>query len=907
MPEDHLEPIPFEAPTLEELDILMDGYKFESFIAQGGMGAVYLARQTSLDRQVAIKILPRELGDDAKFREGFQAEAKHMAKLNHPNLIGIYDFGDIDGMLYIIMEFVKGKSLHSSAHGKAIIQETAAAIIRDICLGLNDAHEAGILHRDIKPANILLGKKATPKIGDFGLARPTGNTETGVIYGTPGYAAPEVVNAPDEVDVRTDIFAVGVMFYELLTGSMPEIDYEPVYELADVDKQFDKIVRKAIQPNPADRYESAEEMAAAISGVLKELEAESAKPVNPLLTSVTKQASVPKLVAPVSDNGGAAKLSAPASSGSSSGPVAASVAPAVSNSSGSNGARNIVIILILLGAVYGALQLKTKKEKDNAKIEAEAKAESDKQQAIKDKIEAERAEERRVAAEKRRKEQERRDKMKIDSGSRVTDEPSNADTVVGPGSPDYPMKQLENSRVELVSGAREKNVFPDSVVFRDNGERAVMFIDKSMTWDEADEWASEYGAHLAVCSSKSDMVQYSKMMTGQAGAWLGGGNNGNKGWVWIDGTQWQDFSKLPTTKKRAFVTVNNFGNINAESKLGKKLPFFIEWKMEKSAGGALNPGSLEERLARTSNEVGGRSINPKFPAGSVNLGPRTYCPVYREMTHLRAVQLAEKAGGHLLVVSNKEELIYLEEFISRLLEGNIDCWIGGSKSNDLWRWSTGESWVKLPWQRGYPKEGSKLQLVTGKSIKLKDAESGDRAPMFIIEWSADKDKVAKNTDTNVNSDDGKGLKKLNNWHEAKLQKEIIAAEKKFSANVRKLTFDLEFYLKGLPRNVREEEQDDVDKIHAQAKNNDRLPANIDGKGPSAKVRDITSYGIKKQKTIEADLDDDIEKLRQLYIKHMMKYRADMVEKGQKSIIDTIDKSIRSAGKNADDYREHFNN
>ncbi len=921
MPEDHLEAISFKAPSLEELNVLLEGYKFESFIAQGGMGAVYMANQTSLDRQVAIKILPRELGDDVKFRESFQAEARHMAKLNHPNLIGIYDFGDIDGMLYIIMEYVKGKSLHDSAHGKAIIQETAAAIIRDICLGLSDAHDAGILHRDIKPANILLGKKARPKVGDFGLARPAENTESGVIYGTPGYAAPEVLNAPDEVDVRADIYAVGVMFYELLTGSMPKKSYEPVYELAEVDKRFDKIVRKAIRRNPVDRYESAERMADAISSVLKELKSESGQTINPLLTGAQKTSVAPKLAATVTGGGSAAKLAAPVVEGSggaklsaaessseSSSAAGASSASAVgSNSAGNNGTRNILIILILLAAVYGALQYKSWKEKDVARINAESKAEEDEKQKIRDRVEAERAKERRLATEERRREQKRREQLKKDNKPRITDEPDNADTVIGPGSKEYPMKQLENSRFELVSGEREKSLFPESVVFRDNEQRAIMFIDKLMTWDEADQWASNYGAHLAVCSGKSDIAQYSKMTPENGSAWLGGGNNGNKGWVWIDGSEWKDSTSLATTNKRAFITVSNFGNLTVENKQDKKLPFFIEWKMEKNTEGEINPGSLEERLARTIKEIGGQSVNPKFPLGSLNIGPRTYCPVYRTMTHHRANQLAVKSGGHLLVISNQDELIYLEASISRMLRPNTECWIGGSKSNDLWQWLTGETWVKIPWKNGYPNEGTKLQLITGKSIKLKDAGADDKAPMFIIEWSADKDKVVKNADVNADSNDGRGLKKINDWHEAKLQKEIIAAEKKFTANVRKLTFDLEFYLKGLPRNVRAEEQVEVNEIHAKAKDKDRIPGALDGQGPSKKVRDITAYGVKKQLAIKADLDEDIEKLRKLYIKHMLNYKADMAKKGQKSIIDAVDESIDSAGKNAANYREHFNN
>ncbi|MBT8044440.1 MAG: protein kinase, partial [Verrucomicrobiae bacterium] len=122
----------FEAPAIEELQPNFPAYEIEDFIAQGGMGAVYKARQISLDRSVAIKILPREFGEDPTFRKSFEAEAKAMARLNHPNLIGVYDFGEVDGMLFLIMEFVHGKSLFHSSHGIAIDPTQAAEIILSI-------------------------------------------------------------------------------------------------------------------------------------------------------------------------------------------------------------------------------------------------------------------------------------------------------------------------------------------------------------------------------------------------------------------------------------------------------------------------------------------------------------------------------------------------------------------------------------------------------------------------------------------------------------------------------------------------------------------------------------------------------------------------------------------------------
>ena len=198
-------PAEFVAPSLEELAPLFPAYEIEAFIAQGGMGAVYRATQRSLDRLVAIKILPREFGEDENFRASFEAEAKAMAKLNHPNLIGVYDFGDIDGMLFIVMEFVEGKALYYSVHKKAIDPLVAFEMVSTISRGLAHAHAGGIIHRDIKPANILLDLEANPKIGDFGLARPLDQDRSGgVVFGTPGYTAPEVYKNDHPVDQRSD-------------------------------------------------------------------------------------------------------------------------------------------------------------------------------------------------------------------------------------------------------------------------------------------------------------------------------------------------------------------------------------------------------------------------------------------------------------------------------------------------------------------------------------------------------------------------------------------------------------------------------------------------------------------------------------------------------------------------------
>lgn len=253
----------FVAPDPSDLAPLFPGYEIQSLIATGGMGAVYCAVQKSLDRTVALKILPMEFSKDAAFCAGFEAEAKAMARLNHPNLIGVYDFGEVNGMLYIIMEYVPGKSIYHSAYGKAIDPQEAIRLVTGICHGLAHAHDNGILHRDIKPSNILLDLNAEPKIGDFGLARPLGSKveEGEEIFGTPHYTAPEVVDNPHAVDYRADLFSVGVLLHELLTSRLPADDPRPASSIVRCDPRFDAIIRKATQPLPAARYTSASEIA----------------------------------------------------------------------------------------------------------------------------------------------------------------------------------------------------------------------------------------------------------------------------------------------------------------------------------------------------------------------------------------------------------------------------------------------------------------------------------------------------------------------------------------------------------------------------------------------------------------------------------------------------------------------
>ena len=406
----------FTAPSVEELQEKFPQHNIESFIAQGGMGAVYLATQVSLDRPVAIKILPKEFGEDEDYRISFETEAKAMAKLNHSNLVGIYDFGDLDGMLYIIMEYIPGRSLHDTAHGQCVDQLEAARLITDMCHGLDHAHAAGMLHRDIKPANVLIDDEARPKIVDFGLARPLGEEQSdGVVFGTPGYTAPEVLTNPFAVDQRSDIFSMGVMLYEMLTGGLPGDPVVPASREARSDVRFDAILSKAIHPDPALRYSTAGEMADALEEVIQKFD----------------QPSV--LTAPVGlvRAGGALGSVRGGSMGSMS---SVSRPVALKSSSGGSGGMVVAVLgaLIVGGIIYVVnLDRDTADEEPTTKVEsisveehllkeeqkvmADAIKAADEKQGSDEEREAERkreAKERREAKEKREAEEKREAKKK---------------------------------------------------------------------------------------------------------------------------------------------------------------------------------------------------------------------------------------------------------------------------------------------------------------------------------------------------------------------------------------------------------------------------------------------------------------------------------------------------------------
>jgi tRNA A-37 threonylcarbamoyl transferase component Bud32 len=267
---------PSTAPPVAEIASLFSQLEILELIGQGGMGAVYKARQTKLDRLVAVKILPQEWGRDPAFSERFAREARALARLNHPNIVGVHDFGEAGGLFYLVMEFVDGANLRQVLHSGRLHPQQALVIVPQICDALQYAHEEGIVHRDIKPENILLDKRGQVKIADFGLAKLTRRsgapfTLTGSqqVMGTLDYMAPEQRTTPQEVDHRADIYALGVVFYEMLTGELPLGRFAPPSEKAAVDKRLDEVVFRALEREPARRYQRISEVRTAVESVAR--------------------------------------------------------------------------------------------------------------------------------------------------------------------------------------------------------------------------------------------------------------------------------------------------------------------------------------------------------------------------------------------------------------------------------------------------------------------------------------------------------------------------------------------------------------------------------------------------------------------------------------------------------------
>lgn len=271
-------------PTPEELASQFPNLEIKRLIGHGGMGAIFQARQTSLDRDVAIKIIHRDISSNPAFIERFEREARALAKLSHPHIVTIFDYGrTTDGLAFLVMEYVEGANLRQAIDSMPIEPAEAIETISKMCQALHYAHSKGVVHRDIKPENILLGEDGSVKIADFGIAKIVDPnvrsqiTRTRQVLGTPQYLAPEQIESPNEVDHRVDIFSLGVVFYELLTHQLPLGHFDPPSVVDPrIDPRIDAVVLRTLSRKPSQRYQDANQILTA----LKQLQELTHRPSN---------------------------------------------------------------------------------------------------------------------------------------------------------------------------------------------------------------------------------------------------------------------------------------------------------------------------------------------------------------------------------------------------------------------------------------------------------------------------------------------------------------------------------------------------------------------------------------------------------------------------------------------------
>lgn len=831
-----MNPPQFTAPTLEAMNALLPSFEFTALIASDEHGAVFLANQRSLDRKVAIKVLARRFSGEQDFQRLFENTARSMAKLNHPNLISVFDSGCVDQMLYFVMEFVPGQPLDHSTHGHRVDFQQALQLIDGICAGLANAHDNQIIHGDLKPSNILLNQKAQPKLGNFGFSHPV--DLAAVAKESSRFIAPEVLANPTATSVQSDIFALGAILYELISGQLHGPDAPPPSGLSGCDPKVDAVWRQSTDPDPSQRMADVRSFQAAVKEAFSGARSPKARP------------------APASQN-----LATQAKNAPKKAPATAAKPPLPATKVGFNWklVRNLCIIGGLLFAINLAWQnLKTTRtERDKKQQEIIEQQAADKEKAL--------AEARRVALERNK--------------ARSTVNPNGASAPPEPTIPEVtetPEESLARLRDSLASGKRTE--MPVGSIQK--GESDYFLVPQPMSWQDAAWFAEQHGGHIAIPNAQADLTWLVANLANGKDIWIGAARSGRNNWVLADGSLWKP-TKEPTGIGE-YLVVNKHGFLSAE-KANILYPFVIQWHRDGS-----NPGALASVLASARSSL--TQPNPVYPPGTRVFGVRHYLYVSRPLTWRDAADLAENSGGHLAVPSRIAETINIKSMTDDIPAQN-GIWMGGFLKGDHWLWLTGEPWKTAKWTANAVTTNPDSALIIRPGSGWDALNLSATASGFIIEWSNDrKSSTAPAMEAVIPKDESAEL--------IEKAKKLIAnldatRTKSLAANSRRFSSDLDSYINGLNSGDKRRFGPHAESLKNSFQNN-RVPSSIttsSGIELSQKMADLAQYHAKKQNEADIKFRNAAEQIRSAFVEKLRKAQDQAKQSGQSKLVESIGISL----------------